>query len=144
MRRIDLICKLAGPFAIALIDGISTEVAILVNFGMNVGSVAAEYYAIAKVKRSQMLLFRWEFLPSVLARSTKLCQAYRSQDNFLQMSPCRHDRKPIVFHTVGDTLKTVFSQCGRNQPSTSTTGLFLRRSPWRYFISPSFPSAARW
>ncbi|KAL2782559.1 Ferroporti-1 [Aspergillus keveii] len=35
MRRIDLICKLIGPLFIALIDGISTQVAILVNGGMN-------------------------------------------------------------------------------------------------------------
>lgn len=50
MRRIDLICKLLGPLFIALIDGISTETAIIVNFGMNVCSVIIEYYSIAKVK----------------------------------------------------------------------------------------------
>ena len=49
MRRIDLICKLLGPFVIAMIDGVSTEVAILVNFGMNVASVPLEYYFIAQV-----------------------------------------------------------------------------------------------
>lgn len=50
MRRIDLICKLMGPLFIALIDGISTEVAILVNLGMNIASVVVEYFAIAKVR----------------------------------------------------------------------------------------------
>ena len=50
MRRIDLICKLLGPLSIALIDGISTEVAIAVNFGMNVLSVGIEYFAIARVR----------------------------------------------------------------------------------------------
>lgn len=49
MRRIDLVCKLLGPLFIALIDGISTETAIIVNFGMNVCSVVVEYYSIAKV-----------------------------------------------------------------------------------------------
>lgn len=49
MRRIDLACKLAGPLFIALIDGITTEAAILVNFAMNVASVPAEYSCIAKV-----------------------------------------------------------------------------------------------
>jgi len=49
MRRIDLMCKLMGPLFIALIDGISTEIAILVNLGMNVASVVVEYFAIAKV-----------------------------------------------------------------------------------------------
>lgn len=49
MRRIDLTCKLIGPLFIALIDGMSTEAAILVNLGMNVVSVAVEYFAIAQV-----------------------------------------------------------------------------------------------
>ncbi|KAJ3755648.1 iron-regulated transporter [Lentinula raphanica] len=49
MRRIDLICKLAGPFAIAIIDGFSTQLAILINLGMNSGSIIIEYYTIAKV-----------------------------------------------------------------------------------------------
>ncbi|KAJ3784441.1 iron-regulated transporter [Lentinula aff. detonsa] len=49
MRRIDLICKLAGPFVIAIIESYSIKVAVLVNLGMNLASVAVEYYAIAKV-----------------------------------------------------------------------------------------------
>ncbi|KAJ5153438.1 uncharacterized protein N7482_009916 [Penicillium canariense] len=49
MRRIDLVCKLIGPLFIALIAGISTEAAILVNLGMNVCSVVVEYFSIAKV-----------------------------------------------------------------------------------------------
>lgn len=49
MRRIDLTCKLIGPLFISLIDGMSTEVAILVNLGMNMASVAVEYFAIAQV-----------------------------------------------------------------------------------------------
>jgi hypothetical protein len=49
MRRIDLMCKLMGPLFIALIDGISTRIAILVNLGMNVFSVILEYFSIAKV-----------------------------------------------------------------------------------------------
>ena len=49
MRRIDLVCKLAGPLVIALIDGVSTKVAILVNFAMNALSIIVEYFAIARV-----------------------------------------------------------------------------------------------
>jgi iron-regulated transporter 1 len=49
MRRIDLICKLLGPLFIALIDGASTETAIVVNLAMNVTSVIIEYFAIAQV-----------------------------------------------------------------------------------------------
>lgn len=49
MRRIDLICKLLGPLFIALINGASTEIAIIVNFVMNLASVVIEYFAIARV-----------------------------------------------------------------------------------------------
>ena len=49
MRRIDLFCKLVGPFAIAIVDGFSTEIAILVNLVMNIASVAIESYAIKRV-----------------------------------------------------------------------------------------------
>ncbi|KAH0436643.1 iron-regulated transporter [Colletotrichum camelliae] len=49
MRRIDLLCKILGPLSIALIDGISTETAIIFNFAMNISSVMIEYHAIARV-----------------------------------------------------------------------------------------------
>jgi hypothetical protein len=49
MRRIDLVCKLVGPFVISIIDGISTEAAILFNLATSVLSLFAEYYAIARV-----------------------------------------------------------------------------------------------
>lgn len=56
MRRIDLTCKLIGPLFISLIDGMSTEVAILVNLGMNMASVAVEYFAIAQVSPTTAIL----------------------------------------------------------------------------------------
>jgi len=48
-----------GPLFIALMDGISTEAAILVNLGMNVASVVVEYFAIAQVRLTidMLLLF---------------------------------------------------------------------------------------
>ena len=49
MRRIDLLCKLLGPLFIALLAGFSTQIAIIVNFGMNLVSVVIEYGAIARV-----------------------------------------------------------------------------------------------
>ena len=49
MRRIDLVCKLVGPLAIALVDGYSTIVAIGVVAGMNASSALMEYFAIARV-----------------------------------------------------------------------------------------------
>lgn len=53
MRRIDLICKLGGPLFIALIQGASTKVAILITLGLNAFSVVIEYFAIAGVRRSR-------------------------------------------------------------------------------------------
>ena len=49
MRRIDLFCKLIGPLAIALIDGLSPRIAVLVTLGLNAISMAAEYGLIARV-----------------------------------------------------------------------------------------------
>lgn len=49
MRRIDLVCKLLGPLCIALVDGWSTQIAILANLAMNLVSVGLEYFAIAQV-----------------------------------------------------------------------------------------------
>ena len=49
MRRIDLVCKLAGPLSIALVDGYSTKIAILFTMGINSLSVLTEYFFIAQV-----------------------------------------------------------------------------------------------
>ncbi|KAL8243744.1 hypothetical protein R6Q59_010002 [Mikania micrantha] len=49
MRRVDLFCKLVAPLAIALVDGASTCVAILVTLGLNTCAVVIEYPFIAKV-----------------------------------------------------------------------------------------------
>ena len=57
MRRIDLTYKLIGPLFITLIDGISTEVAILVNLGMSVALVVVEYSAIAQVRLTTVDFF---------------------------------------------------------------------------------------
>ena len=49
MRRIDLVCKLIGPLAIALVDGYSTSLAIVAVLGMNALSVLIEFLAIKRV-----------------------------------------------------------------------------------------------
>jgi solute carrier family 40 (iron-regulated transporter), member 1 len=67
MRRIDLVCKLMGPLIIALIDGISTEVAILVNLGMNVASIPIEYFAIARASFGLIFVAQHTYFP---------CQVY--------------------------------------------------------------------
>lgn len=61
MRRIDLVCKLVGPLAIALVDAHSTTVAIIAVLGMNALSVLIEYFAIAKV---------YHLVPALWARPT--------------------------------------------------------------------------
>lgn len=50
MRRIDLACKLMGPLAIALIDGMyHLRAAVGLIIAMNTSSLLVEYFAIAKV-----------------------------------------------------------------------------------------------
>ena len=49
MRRIDLFCKLFGPLLVALLDGVSTPMAILVVLGSSALCVGVEYYAIQRV-----------------------------------------------------------------------------------------------
>ncbi|KAK6526477.1 hypothetical protein TWF694_005063 [Orbilia ellipsospora] len=63
MRRIDLICKLVGPLFIALLAGVSTEIAILTNLTMNIVSVAVEYFAIARVYHDDEALQQPKALP---------------------------------------------------------------------------------
>jgi len=51
MRRIDLFCKLVSPLSIALLDGISSEMAIFTTLWLNSTTVVAEYFLIAWVYR---------------------------------------------------------------------------------------------
>ena len=53
MRRIDLICKLAGPLFIALINGASTTAALWITLGLNTVSLPIEYFAIAQVSPNE-------------------------------------------------------------------------------------------
>lgn len=49
MRRIDLFCKLVAPLGVALLDGVSTRLALLVVMVLNICSMAVEYPFIARV-----------------------------------------------------------------------------------------------
>lgn len=49
MRRIDLFCKLIAPLTIAIIDGVSTEIAVVATGCLTVSSVFVEYFTIARV-----------------------------------------------------------------------------------------------
>lgn len=52
MRRIDLLCKLLGPLAIASIAVASTTIAVWTTLGMNLASILPEYICIAQVSHS--------------------------------------------------------------------------------------------
>lgn len=58
MRCIDLVCKLASPVVVPLLDGLPTEVAILVTFGMNNTSMVVEYALIARVYEASVFWSR--------------------------------------------------------------------------------------
>lgn len=62
MRRIDLICKLLGPFMIGVLDGFSTEFAVFANLAINLASIPLEYIFIAQIYRQVPQLQR---LPTV-------------------------------------------------------------------------------
>jgi len=51
MRRIDLFCKLVSPLAIAILDGLSSKIAIISTLALNSTAVIAEYFLIAWVYR---------------------------------------------------------------------------------------------
>lgn len=52
MRRIDLLCKLLSPLVIAILDGFSTTIAILVTLAINSVSMGLEYGLIARVYKA--------------------------------------------------------------------------------------------
>lgn len=56
MRRIDLFCKLVSPLAIALVDGLSTIIAVLATLAINAVFAPVEYFLIARTYRSVPLL----------------------------------------------------------------------------------------
>ncbi|KAB5533434.1 Ferroporti-1 [Coniochaeta sp. 2T2.1] len=58
MRRIDLLCKLLGPLAIASIAVASTAAAIWVTLGVNLLSILPEYICIAQVYKNTPSLHR--------------------------------------------------------------------------------------
>lgn len=52
MRRIDLFCKLTGPLAISVVDGLSSRGAIVGAGALTLFSLPVEYFAIAKVYKA--------------------------------------------------------------------------------------------
>lgn len=88
MRRIDLFCKLMSPLAIALLDGVSSAIAISVTLSINLTSVFLEYLLIAWVYRKT---------PSLSSRraSEVLPELDRPRDRWWCASP-RQTCSPIL------------------------------------------------
>lgn len=104
MRRIDLVCKLFGPFFIGVVDGVSTETAILVNLGMNCISVVIEYFSIAKVRLfGAVNLLRHLLTQAGLLSSTGVAAAKKSaQPHARTRAKCGSSTWPktAVHHTL--------------------------------------------
>ncbi|KAK3298702.1 Ferroporti-1 [Chaetomium fimeti] len=84
IRRIDLLCNLFGPLFIALLDGFSTEVAIIVNMAMNVTSIVLEYFAIARVYYEVPALQEVRARPRRELTNDEPAQARESQSRLAQ------------------------------------------------------------
>jgi len=111
MRRIDLICKLLGPLFIALVDGISTEVAIIVNFAMNLMSMVVEYHAIARVRslpRTSQLSHCTDDISQVYKELPRL-QANKTQPR-TEISPSNRPRYPYGFSHNWSHAKDIAAQ----------------------------------
>lgn len=131
MRRIDLVCKLLGPLFIALIDGISTETAIIVNFGMNLCSVVVEYYSIAKVR------------PQSLASRRREHFAYSSSQVYDEVPELQQAKKPSPRPQEEGTAQQSFfvrgwsAVCQGVRQALNDFGFYFRH---RVFL-PSFAGA---
>ncbi|KAI5370427.1 putative ferroportin-1, MFS transporter superfamily [Septoria linicola] len=72
MRRIDLFCKLFGPLAVALLDGYSTKVAVIVTGSLTTASVLLEYFTVARV---------YNVVPALREHQSPALKRQRSRDN---------------------------------------------------------------
>ncbi|CAK7562635.1 MAG: hypothetical protein SEPTF4163_000483 [Sporothrix epigloea] len=72
MRRIDLFCKLVGPFTISLVAAASIRAALWTTLAMSAASVVAEYYCIAVVYRRVPHLHRHPAWTAVTATDATL------------------------------------------------------------------------
>lgn len=87
MRRIDLFCKLVAPLLIALIDSVSTKLAIVVTGSMTAGSIGLEYFTIAQVYNSVSELREPKSTESatIIANTTSADTRLRNPFEALQM-----------------------------------------------------------
>lgn len=131
MRRIDLTCKLIGPLFIALIDGVSTEAAILVNLGMNIASVAIEYFAIAQVSRTTGIFSLLDVILK-LPRSITRCQNYNNLRQHHETNRLAERNIGVTLYTAGGTSARSYRKVYMILVSTSIIQLSYRHSPALY------------
>ena len=103
MRRVDLLCKLGGPLLIALVDGYSTRVAIVVTLALSIVSLPIEYFAIARVYA--------------------LVPALHSSPQPAKADPCAPST-PLPSSSTFSTLRTYLTHPA-TAPSLSTSLLYL-------------------
>ena len=121
MRRIDLFCKLAGPLFIALIDGASTKIAILMTLGINVLSVPIEYFAIAQVWTLQSIHGKTASMTdfsrfTTLSPFSRVQKTYRLPASKVRLSNRVHQDRHGLFHA---------GPMPSSRSSNSTTGTRL-------------------
>lgn len=104
MRRIDLFCKLVGPLAIALVDGISTRIAVAVTFAMTCVSVGVEYFAIAKVRHLQIPM-KTQIVPITLT------QVYESVEDLQKPPSVPKTTTPESTATNNPVLTLIIHHC---------------------------------
>lgn len=96
MRRIDLLCKLLGPLAVASIAAASIDVAIWTTLGTNIVSIAPEYICVAQVSASLALnSTRPPDFANTTPRSTRKFHPYMGAPQALLVEAAlRKDRVP--------------------------------------------------
>ncbi|KIL71466.1 hypothetical protein M378DRAFT_182891 [Amanita muscaria Koide BX008] len=143
MRRIDLFCKLVGPFAISVLDGVSTKIAVIAMLGLNVSSVIIEYFAIAKVYYEVPALAEPRTLPSA-NQQVSSSMASRLSSFLARLS--MYFKHPVFRPSMALALLyfTVLSFGGQMITFLLSTGFTATHIAFARIISVSFEMSATW
>lgn len=149
MRLIDLLCKLIGPLFIALVDGISTETAIKVNFAMNLTSTVLEYLSIAKVRPRKHLplipRFTYGLLIADDVRYTIMYPNYRALSKRLELNHQIQGQNLMgFFHVFGRLVVSSHKIVPKISIFIFIIASFFRHLPGLCYISLSCHSRGKW
>jgi solute carrier family 40 (iron-regulated transporter), member 1 len=141
MRRIDLICKLVGPFIISIIDSYSTRFAIVVNLGMNLFSLPIEYYTIRQVYRSTLALTR----AKPVSNEAQI-QSWSRTLALLRRQICEYVGHPVVRPSLAGALLylTVLSFSGQMVTYLLAMGFTSTQVALARTVSVVFEISATW